>query len=79
MTVTSDPAELRAAAVRFSALGMHDRAAQLLAEAIDNNIVVQRGSTATTAAATDATNLASETALSRIRTDKGYDGTVISG
>jgi hypothetical protein len=79
MTVTSDPAELRAKAVVYAALGMHAMAAHLLTEAIDNNIVAQRDSTATTAAATDTTNRNTEIATSRVLTNKGYDGTVVSG
>lgn len=65
MTVTSDPAELRAAAGRASALGMHAMAAELLNEAIDNNTAARRDSTARAQAAADIALAAAETALSR--------------
>jgi hypothetical protein len=79
MTVTSTPAELRAAAVRYEALGLHAMAAHLLSEAIDNNTVVQRDSTATSQAATDAANRANYISNSRAITTKGYDGTTFTG
>ncbi len=77
MTVTSTPAELRAAANRAHAQGMYAEEAGLLTEALANNIVVQRDATATSAAATDTTNLAVAIAASRVRRTAGADGRVI--
>lgn len=79
MTVTSNPAELRAAAARAEAQGMLQYAVHLRSQAIDNNIVQRRSSGDATLAASDTSTRTADLVKSRTVVIKsGTDGRVIS-
>lgn len=78
MTVTSSPAELRAAAVRAEAQGMYALASHYRSQAIDNNIALRRSSGDATLAASDTSQRTTDVAKSHVIVTHGADGRQIS-
>jgi hypothetical protein len=79
MTVTTPPAELRAAAARALNMGEPWRAHQLTQEAIDNASTVAFTPTVQSAITADRATLVTHLAASKVQPKKGHDGNTLSG